>query len=186
MQNIYEKEVQNFMEIHSCSGYWYESCFVVVVTKNERNKWIVGAYRSLRTARLRRARRAACRASRLKEESMQTSGWITPAAANFERVLEDDFRTTFLISLAASILDGRSPLISFSDNCSIWLCFPRFHVSISSCSIASSFTLSPSPIMTLTLFRIHTLKPPCNCPSAWLWVKASTDSEQRIQKQGKP
>ncbi|KAF7826902.1 hypothetical protein G2W53_018066 [Senna tora] len=106
-------------------------------------------------SRLRSARRAASRASRLDEESMQTRGGITPAAANFERVLDEDFLTSFLISLAASILDRKSPLISFSDSCKICVCFLKFHVSISSCSLASSATFSPSPIIEAS--NSHTL-----------------------------
>jgi len=112
-------------------------------------------YRSLRTARLRRARREDWRASILEEESMKMSGWITPASAILERVF-DDFRTILRISLAASIFVLRFPFVSFSDN--VWIVWFCFHVVVvvnvvvddvvvsGSGSCCGSTILSPSPI----------------------------------------
>lgn len=85
--------------------------------------------RSFLTARLRRARREASQASRLEETSIKTNGCKTPAAANFDLVLTEDFLTTFLISLAASIWVWRSPFISFSAKSCMRISFFWFQAS---------------------------------------------------------
>lgn len=113
-------------------------------------------YRSLRTARLRRARREDSRASILEEESMKMSGWITPESASLERVF-DDFRTILRISLAASIFVLRFPFVSFSDNVwSVWFCFHVVvvvvvNVIVDDDVVSGSTILSPSPISRLKM-----------------------------------
>ena len=117
-----------------------------------------GGYRSLRTTRLRRVRSEDWRASTLEEESINTSGSITPAVASFARVFgDDDFRTIFLISLVTSILALRFLFVSFSESLIIWVCFPRLHVDVASDSVYVSISISvfsPSPI-SLSLSLTH-------------------------------